>query len=206
MKRIVLMTVLALALPLAASAGSVDFSNEGGTLTGSSSGLTLTGSNLIGVVGLGSGICGEGSSSCGSVAFTTGSPISLNLAGLSTFSSGGSFTITGNGSDGLPTGVIFSGAFSSTVDLQYEMTLPNGSKVYNLTGMVFGKLNGQSANGFTSQPFTFTVISGKDGFMGSATLGSGNTIIGTVPEPGTLALLGTGMVGLAGVIRKRLKA
>jgi hypothetical protein len=36
MKRIVLMALLALAFPLAALADSVDFSNLGGTLTGSS--------------------------------------------------------------------------------------------------------------------------------------------------------------------------
>ena len=53
MKKILLLTVLALALPLAAFAsGSVDFSNSGGTLSGTNSGLTLTGSTLIAVNGL----------------------------------------------------------------------------------------------------------------------------------------------------------
>jgi hypothetical protein len=41
---------------------------------------------------------------------------------------------------------------------------------------------------------------------GPIALASGDTVVSSVPEPGTLALLGTGMVGLAGVIRKRLKA
>ena len=53
MKRVVLMVVLALALPLAAFAGNVDFTNTGGTLTGSSAGLTLTGSALTVVDGIG---------------------------------------------------------------------------------------------------------------------------------------------------------
>jgi hypothetical protein len=37
-------------------------------------------------------------------------------------------------------------------------------------------------------------------------LGSGDTILTTVaPESGTLGLLGTGLVGLAGLVRKKLK-
>ena len=46
MKRIVMMALLALALPVAAFAGNVDFTNNGGTLAGSSAGLTLSGSEL----------------------------------------------------------------------------------------------------------------------------------------------------------------
>jgi hypothetical protein len=48
MKKILLLAVLALALPTALFAGSsVDFTNSGGMLSGSSSGLTLSGSTLI---------------------------------------------------------------------------------------------------------------------------------------------------------------
>ena len=43
----------AMALPLAAFASDVDFTNTGGTLTGSSAGLTLTGSALTVVDGIG---------------------------------------------------------------------------------------------------------------------------------------------------------
>jgi len=53
MKRIVFMALLALALPVAALANGVDFTNTGGTLTGSTSGLTLSGSELTQVQGLG---------------------------------------------------------------------------------------------------------------------------------------------------------
>jgi hypothetical protein len=38
-----------------------------------------------------------------------------------------------------------------------------------------------------------------------ATLGQGGITFQTVPEPGTLALLGSGLVGLAGVIRRKLR-
>src|SRR5439155_565206 len=50
MRRIVLLAVLALALPMAAFASSsVDFSNSGGTLAGTNAGLTLAGSTLSAV-------------------------------------------------------------------------------------------------------------------------------------------------------------
>ena len=51
-KKLLLLAVLALALPLAAFAGSVDFTNTGGTLSGSASGLSLSGSTLTVVNGL----------------------------------------------------------------------------------------------------------------------------------------------------------
>ena len=53
MKQTVLLALRALVFPLAAFADNVDFSNMGGTLSGSSAGLNLTGSVLSGVVGLG---------------------------------------------------------------------------------------------------------------------------------------------------------
>src|SRR5260370_18749916 len=50
MKRIVLMALLALALPLAAFATSqVDFTNSGGTLSRANAGLSLISSTLVGV-------------------------------------------------------------------------------------------------------------------------------------------------------------
>ena len=52
MKRLLWLTVLALALPLTAFADSVDFTNSGGILAGCSDGLSLTGSALIAVKGL----------------------------------------------------------------------------------------------------------------------------------------------------------
>ncbi len=53
MKRILWTVLLALALPMAAFASSsVDFTNSGGTLSGSSAGLSLSGSVLIAVNGL----------------------------------------------------------------------------------------------------------------------------------------------------------
>ena len=50
-----------------------------------------------------------------------------------------------------------------------------------------------------------TINTGKGYFNGCTTISSGDTNI-VVPEPGSLSLLGTGLIGLAGVVRRKLKA
>src|SRR5207245_6922772 len=130
-KKILLLAVLALALPMAAFASSqIDFSNNGGTLSGSASGLSLGGSTLIGVKGLNGGGLITGSN-LGSVSFSTGALASGSLTTGGTFAAGGSFTITGNGTNGVPNGVIFSGTFSGPVT--WIMTPEaNGTHSYEL--------------------------------------------------------------------------
>ena len=203
MKRLVLIALLAMALPLAAYAdNSVDFTNSGGTLSGTASGLSLAGSELIAVNGFGGG--GLVTGGLGGVTFSTGALTSGSLSMGGTFAGGGSFTIMGNSTstDGIPSGTIFSGSFSGPVTWTL-ITLANGTHNYTLTGSITGQWYGvgPTVDGATVQ---LTINTGKGFFNGSTTISSGDTNI-VVPEPGSLSLLGTGLIGLAGVVRRKLK-
>jgi len=200
MKRTLMLAILALALPMAAFANnSIDFTNSGGTLSGSSAGLSLTGSELIAVNGL-NGL-GLVTGNLGSLSFTTGALTSGSLQMGGTFAGGGSFVIDGNGTNGIPSGAIFTGSFSGPVTWTL-ITLANGTHDYTLSGSVTGTtLSGATVEGATVQ---LVINTGKGFFNGSTTISSGDTNI-VVAEPGSLTLLGTGLLGLAGVVRRKLK-
>lgn len=199
MKRMLLLVLLALALPMAAFANnSVDFTNSGGTLSGSSAGLSLSGSTLIAMGGSGGLITG----SLGTVNFSTAGLMGGNLQSGGTFAAGGSFTIAGNGTNGIFNGPIFTGSFSGPVTWTV-ITLANGTHNYTLQGSLTGTwYSGATVNGATVQ---LTINTGKSFFDGTTMISSGDTNI-VVPEPGSLTLLGTGLVGLAGILRRKMKA
>jgi hypothetical protein len=162
-----------LAVPIAAFGNSsVDFTNSGGTLSGTNNGLTLAGSVLTSVNGLNGG--GLITGSLGTVTFSTGALASGSLQMGGTFAAGGSFTITGNGTNGIPDGTLFAGTFSGPVTWQL-VTLADGSHNYTLTGVLSGTLgSGFSTNGVTIQ---LTVNTGKGLFNGSTQIASGDTNI-----------------------------
>jgi len=196
MKKLVLLAVLALALPTAVFASSnIDYTNSGGTLSGSMGGLSLSGSVLIAVNSNAGLITG---SDLGSVSFQTGALQSGTLQNGGTLAAGGWFTITGNGTNGVPNGTLFSGTFSGPVAWNMT-TLANGTHNYTLTGTLSAAPG--SSVGVTVQ---LTVNTGKGFFNGCTRISSGDTNV-VVPEPGSLSLLGTGLIALGGTIRRKLK-
>ena len=202
--RLILLALLLLCLILPSvsfATSGTDFSNSGGTLSGTTAGLSLTGSTLIAVTGFNGG--GIVTGNLGSVAFTTGVLTSGSLAMGGSFASGGTFTIDGNGTGGLPNGVLFSGTFSGPVTWTLT-TLANGTHDYTLTGVVSGTMGSVAVNGVSVQ---LTVNTGKGFFNGSTTISGGDTTLSTaVPEPSTLALFGTGVLAFAGAARRKLFA
>jgi|SRR5215468_6462793 len=195
MRRVVLLAVLVLSLPIAAFADNIDFNASHGTLTGSSSGLQLTGSTLIGITGA----FGNPTGNLGAVSFTTGAFISGDVTAGGTLSSAGSsFSVMGNGSNGVPNGVLFSGSFTGPITLIESGSGPHN---YGLFGVVTGTL---SSGGTASGSVVMNFQTGK-GWLGEAiTIGSVDTTVSTVvPEPGTLGLLGTGLLAVGGLVRRK---
>lgn len=186
---------------LALANNSTDYSNMGGTLAGSNAGLTLTGSTLVAVTSMSGG--GSINGDLGTVAFATGALSSGSLQMGGTLAAGGWFTITGNGTNGVGNGTLFSGTFSGPVTWTLT-TLANGTHNYTLTGVLIGSGSFSGVNGVTVQ---LTINTGKGFFSGSTMISGGDTTItSSVPEPSTLALLGTGVLALAGGLRRKVLA
>jgi hypothetical protein len=219
---VVILALLALTLPMAAWADTITTTNETGTIaiTG------MTGTNGLGTIGT-STITSKGSqltnfawgsfsetsakgSALGSLSFSTGTLATGSISGGGTFNGGGSFSIVGQGKwlaglPGSPKGksTLFSGSFVGPIDWTLDSKV-GPKETFTLTGDIAGTLyNGVSVTGTTSQNF-YTYNGQLIAGIGHITVG--NTALNTIPEPGTLGLLGTGLVGIAGIFRRKLMA
>jgi len=196
MRRALVLALVSLTLPMAAWADGIGLLNHFGTITISNAGITSKGSQLFQFNGVNTG------HSLGSVSFSTGALLSGSIQSGGIFSSvGSSFKVVGIGNGGQPKGVIFSGAFSGPIT--WTLVSQNGQNLtFQLTGALAGQLyNGTTVSGTTTQTFNTTVAQLAKGIVH---LTSGQTHLTAAPEPGTLGLLGLGLVGVASRVRRKL--
>lgn len=224
LKRVVLIALAAaLFFPLAVFADGVHFSSQLGVLTDAevSPGqwVVTTGLNpsQLYVVGLLSGNPPQVYSILpylGTISLTSGI---WNSAGgdywNSVFFPGGSLVVTGNSTftskTGIAAGDLFTGSFVGTQTLHWDSLT-----AATFSGAILGEMN-PALLAYLSLPDPeawagglscnlFVTLDMTPG--GIANITSIDMHLQPIPEPGTLALFGTGLIGLAGVLRRRLKA
>jgi hypothetical protein len=195
-----------LLLSAAAWADGINLTNKFGTVSITNAGIVSVGAQLrsYGPVNTGS--------SLGSVSFSTGALTSGSILGGGTFAggAGSSFIVNGSGAwlkaltgTNSTHVTLFSGSFVGPVKWQLLSIGPHGwTYTFELSGTIRGKLwDGRTVNGTTTQYITLYKNQWRIDNKGD--IGLGTTTL-AIPEPSTLGLLGTGLIGIAGTLRRKM--
>ncbi|MCL6566499.1 MAG: PEP-CTERM sorting domain-containing protein [Acidobacteriia bacterium] len=196
----VLVLGLLLLAPGVVEADTLTFRFQGGTVAGTTALSNSDDPSELTEVST-TGVTIQGA--LGTVEFTTGA---WNDSTWS-FDPGGSITITSNGTGGLPAGVLFSGSFTSAGTWTL-ISYADGTSEWVFESQVSGSASPEllAALGLSSDisQFTATITIKINAATGIGTVEFGS-IVSHTPEPGTLALLGVGLGGVALARMRRLK-
>ena len=136
----------------------------------------------------------------------TGSKAGGSIADTYSYGPGTMTIVNSFKASSFPQGVIFNGTFSSetlTVTYDYSQELSaRGKTIYVSDGRTWQLIGSVVGKMYTGQGLSGTFKISRVGHSPVA----GTTDLSATPEPGTLLLLATGLLGIAGVVRSRFRS
>lgn len=207
MRKVILALVVAAFMVPMAMADIVDFSIKNVSWSWAGGATPLTGSDGIGQVSADGEVGGNvGTAAVGGTTFSTGNFVSTNGTTW-TFgpAAANSFTINGCGGPCFQGSIVSSSLVSiaggSTFAFTANLVIGNmSSALFTLMGIpVPADLNNWVGSVNGTLHGTLTANGG-----GGTSFSSLDLIVAPVPEPGTLALFGSGLIGMAGYLRRKI--